>query len=77
MTYYSPGIEYFCPGCNSNKIGFIFDEKYKEWLETMRLINAKKIKLSNSYKDYQSNPNSMKWKCYKCCDCGIVLPSPK
>ena len=55
-----------------NKIGFIFDEKYKEWLETMQMINRKKIKLSNSYKDYKANPNSMKWKCYKCSDCGIV-----
>ncbi len=72
MTYYSPGIECLCPGCNSNKIGFIFDEKYKEWLETMQMINAKKIKLSNSYKDYKAQPNSMKWKCYKCSDCGIV-----
>ena len=72
MTYYSPGIKYSCPQCESCSIGFIYDEKFKEWLETMRLINTKKIKLSDSYKDYKAHPNSMKWKCYKCNDCGIV-----
>jgi hypothetical protein len=74
MTYYSPGIKYSCPQCESCSIGFIYDERFKEWLDTMKLINEKKIKLSNSYKDYKNNQNSMKWKCYKCSDCGIVLP---
>jgi rubrerythrin len=69
---YSPGIKYNCPKCESDAIGFIIDEKFKEWLETMRLIAKKKINLSNSYKDYKEKPNSIKWMCYKCRDCGIV-----
>lgn len=72
MTYYSPGIRYQCPQCKSESIGFIIDPKFKEWLEIMRLINANKIKLCNLYKDYKENPNSIKWMCYKCRDCGIV-----
>jgi len=77
MTYYSPGIKYSCPGCQSHSIGFIIDEKFKEWLDIMRLINAEKIKLSNSYRDYKIHPKSVKWMCYKCRDCGIVVPFPK
>ena len=73
--YYSPGVEYSCPRCESCAIGFIIDDKYKKWLDTMRLINAQKIKLSNLYNDYKENPNSVKWMCYKCRDCGIVKKS--
>lgn len=72
MTYYSPGESYFCPQCKSESVGFIIDDKYKKWLDTMRLIKAKKVKLSNLYKDYKTNPDSIKWMCYKCRDCGIV-----
>lgn len=74
MTYYSPGIKYSCPQCEANSIGFIIDRKFKEWLDVMKLINENKVKLSNLYIDYKVNPNSMKWKCYKCSDCGIVVP---
>lgn len=72
MTYYSPGVKYQCPQCKSDAVGFIIDEKFKEWLEILRLVNANKVKLSNLYKDYKKNPNSIKWMCYKCRDCGIV-----
>ena len=71
--YHSPGVKYSCPRCESSSIGFIIDEKFKEWLEIMLLINARKVKLSNSYRDYKVHPKSMKWMCYKCRDCGIVL----
>ena len=70
--YHSPGIEYSCPQCRSTAIRFIFDEKYSEWFEMMRSISARKIKLSNLYKDYKTHPNSIKWMCYKCKDCGVV-----
>ena len=72
MTYYSPGIKYNCPRCESSLIGFVIDEKYKKWLDTMKLINSKMIKLSNLYTDYNQNPDSVKWMCYKCRDCGVV-----
>jgi hypothetical protein len=73
MTYYSPGIEYHCPRCESCKVGFIIENKYKKWLDTMKLINHRKIKLSNLYNDYKKNPDSVKWMCYGCRDCGVVL----
>ncbi len=74
MTYYSPGIKYSCPQCESNSIGFVIDRKFKEWLNLMKLINENKVKLSNLYKDYKTNSKSINWMCYKCRDCGIVVP---
>jgi len=77
MTYFSPGIEYHCPRCESCEIGFVIDNKYKKWLDTMKLINHREIILSNLYIDYKNNPDSVKWMCYKCRDCGIVVKSAK
>ena len=39
----------------------------------MSLIRAKKVILSDAYKDYQSNTGAPKWICYGCYDCGVVL----
>ena len=73
MTYYSPGIKYHCPLCESCKVGFIIEEKYKKWLYAMQLINRREIRLSDLYKDYLKNLDSVKWMCYECRDCGVVL----
>jgi hypothetical protein len=73
MTYYSPGKGYHCPRCKLRLIGFIFDNKYREWFDIMRLINSRQVKLSNLYKDYKKNPDTVKWMCYGCRDCGVVM----
>ena len=39
----------------------------------MSLIRAKKVRLSDLYKDYQSNTGAPKWICYECYDGGVVL----
>ena len=72
MMYYSPGVDYLCPRCESSSVRFIFDEKCRGWFEAMKLIRSKKVKLSNLYQDYVDNPRLPKWTCQKCYDCGIV-----
>jgi len=57
--YYSPGVDYLCPRCNSNGVRFIFEGKCKGWFETMKMIRAKKIKLSDSYFDYKVRCSKM------------------
>jgi hypothetical protein len=73
MIYYSPGIEYLCPRCNSNSVRFFFDAKCRGWFEAMKWIRCKKICLSDSYDDYIANKTSAKWICKACLNGGIVL----
>ena len=73
--YYSPGVKYFCPSCNSDFVRFVFYLNCKEWSESIKLIRAKKVVLSNSYEDCIENPLVPKWICKKCYDCGVVLKS--
>ena len=65
--YYSPGVEYLCPRCNSNLIRFVFDDSCSNWSESMRLIKELKIKLLESI-EITELP---KWICKECNDCGI------
>lgn len=73
MIYYSPGVDYLCPKCNSDKVRFFFDAKCSGWFESMKLIRDKKISLSESYEEYEKHPTSAKWICKTCYNGGIVL----
>ena len=73
MTYYSPGVEYFCPRCESNSIRFIFDNKANEIWKIAELIHMQKVELSQEMSDYYSNLEAPKWLCYGCYNCGVVL----
>ena len=44
-------MEYLCLRCNSNKIGFIFDDDSSEIFFVKELIRDKKVILSNSIDD--------------------------
>jgi hypothetical protein len=59
--------------CNSNRVGFIFDDNFKEIFFVKELIYNKKVILSNSIHDYYRNTGGPKWMCYDCHDCGVVL----
>ena len=76
MIYYSPGVEYLCPRCNSNLVRFFFDAKCKGWFEAMKWIRAKKIILSDSLEEYKKTQVSAKWICKDCYNGGIVLKLP-
>ena len=65
-------MRYLCPRCHSNLIGFVLDD-ITELDNVMSLIRAKKVMLSDLYKDYQSNTRAPKWICYECYDGGIVI----
>ncbi len=73
MIYYSPGVEYLCPKCNSKWVRFFFDAKCRGWFEAMKWIRDKKIILSDSYDEYEKNQNAPKWICKDCYNGGIVL----
>ena len=73
MTYYSPGIEYLCPRCNSNLIRFIFDDNFRNIWHVEELIRKKHVSLSEDIQDYYNNKNAPKWLCYGCYNCGVVL----
>ena len=73
MTYYSPGVEYLCPRCDSDMVRFVFDENYRGLHYATELIKEKKVCLSKSFDDYNANTTSPKWICKKCYDCGIIL----
>ena len=66
-------MEYLCLRCNSNKIGFIFDDDSSEIFFVKELIRDKKVILSNSIDDYYKNTGGPNWMCYDCHDCGVVL----
>jgi hypothetical protein len=75
MMTYSPGVDYFCPRCNSKKVCFFFDAECKGWFEAMKWIRSKKIILSDSLEEYQKKQASAKWICKSCYNGGIVLKS--
>jgi len=35
MMYYSPGVDYLCPRCESSSVRFVFDEKCRGWFEAI------------------------------------------
>ena len=72
MIYYSPGVEYLCPSCNSNIVRFVFDANCKDWSEAMKWIRAKKVILSDSLDAYKTNTKDPKWICRECHGCGII-----
>ena len=73
MTYYSPGVEYLCPICDSDLVRFVFDVNYSGIDSTTKLIKAKKVSLTDSFDEYVANSAAPKWICKECYDCGIVL----
>jgi hypothetical protein len=72
MIYYSPGVDYLCPKCNSNLVCFFFDAKCKGWFEAMKWIRGKKIILSDSLEDYVATTISAKWICKRCFNGGTI-----
>jgi len=70
--YYSPGVEYLCPRCDSNLVRFVFDVNCTRWSESMKWIRRKKVTLNDSFNDYKANSSVPKWICKECFDCGIV-----
>lgn len=73
MTYYSPGVEYLCPKCNSNQVRFIFEQEFVPIVFVEELIRAKNVSLSTTMTDYYNDTKASKWICYDCYDCGVVL----
>lgn len=69
MIYYSPGIKFHCPSCNSQRIGFIFEKELKNISLEEKQIHQNKVILSNSKTNHQSKPS---WLCYDCYACGNI-----
>lgn len=67
--YYSPGVKYLCPRCDSDQVRFVFDANCLNWDESMRLIKECKVKLIDSFECATGLP---KWICKKCYDCGVL-----
>ena len=62
-----------CLRCGSNQVRFVFDDNFRGCYDVMSLIKEKKVRLSSDYEDYVKNPRAVKWICYNCYDCGIVI----
>lgn len=69
--YYSPGVKYYCPHCNSDLVRFIFDKQVLDWSESMKLIKERKIRIVSFEKNISLN-DFPKWICKECYDCGII-----
>ena len=62
-----------CLRCGSNQVRFVFEDNFRGGYDVKCLIKEKKVRLSDEYEDYANNPEAVKWICYNCYDCGIVL----
>lgn len=67
--YYSPGVKYLCPRCNSDLVRFVFDANCYNWDESMKLIKENKVKIIDSLECATGLP---KWICKNCYNCGAV-----